>query len=102
MFSAAGFAKTWQYIDLFKQGLVCTVALSALTVVIGFFLGLLLAGMRIADLRPFRALGIDKNGRQRESGALLALSGFNPLKALATASVELVRETPMLVQLFIV
>ena len=23
MFSAAGFAKTWEYIDLFKQGLVC-------------------------------------------------------------------------------
>lgn len=82
--------------------MVCTVALSALTVVIGFFLGLLLAGMRIADLRPFRALGIDKNGRQRESGALLALSGFNPLKALATAYVELFRATPMLVQLFIV
>ena len=43
MLSAAGFAKTWKYIELFKEGLVCTVSLSALTVLFGFFLALFLA-----------------------------------------------------------
>jgi His/Glu/Gln/Arg/opine family amino acid ABC transporter permease subunit len=74
--SAAGFAKVWQYAELFKQGLICTLSLSALTVIFGFILALILALMR--------------------------LSKFKVLKYLATIYVEVFRATPMLVQLFIV
>ncbi|MCQ2398814.1 MAG: amino acid ABC transporter permease [Sphaerochaetaceae bacterium] len=76
MFSSAGFAKTWQYIDLFRQGLVCTISLSLFTVIFGFVLALVLALMR--------------------------LSRFKVLKTVAAAYVELFRATPMLVQLFVV
>lgn len=76
MLSSAGFAKTMQYIDLFKQGVICTVSLSALTVIFGFILALILALMRIAK--------------------------FHPFDYIATAYVEVFRATPMLVQLFIV
>jgi polar amino acid transport system permease protein len=76
MFSASGFAKTWQYIQLFKEGLICTLSLSALTVIFGFILALILALMR--------------------------MSKFKPLSWFATCYVELFRATPMLVQLFIV
>ena len=76
MFSASGFAKTWQYVQLFKEGLICTLSLSALTVIFGFILALVLALMRMSRIKP--------------------LSWF------ATCYVELFRATPMLVQLFIV
>ena len=102
MFTAAGFAKTWEYIDLFKQGLICTVSLSALTVIFGFILALLLAVMRLSNVCPFRALALDKDGHLRQQGFLAALSRFNPLSFLATAYVEVFRATPMLVQLFII
>ncbi len=76
MLSAAGFQKTLQYMTLFWQGAVCTVSLSALTVVFGFILALLLA--------------------------LCRLGKFKPLNLLAGIYVEIFRATPMLVQLFII
>lgn len=100
MFSAKGFAATWKYLNMFRDGLICTVSLSALTVIFGFILALLLAILRLSD-SPFRSLGVDKNGLLR-TGFLGALSRFNPLKLFATAYVEVFRATPMLVQLFIV
>jgi len=102
VFSAAGFAKTWEYIALFKEGLVCTVSMSLLTVVFGFVLALGLAVMRLSDFRPFRALGLTKEGRLRDGGPLLVLSRFNPLDFLATAYVEILRSTPVMVQVFII
>lgn len=102
MFSAAGFQKTWQYIGLFKEGLICTVSLSALTVVFGFILALFLAIFRLSDIRPFRALALDKDGHLREQGFLTKLSKFNPFNFLASVYVEVFRATPMLVQLFII
>ena len=76
MFSSAGFTKTWQYIELFKQGLITTLSLSALTVIFGFILALIIALIRLSKLRPF--------------------------DWLATAYVEVFRATPMLVQLFVI
>ena len=102
MFSAAGFAKTWEYIDLFKQGLVCTVSLSLLTVIFGFILALILAIMRLSNFRPFRSLGLTKDGRLREPGPLTVLSRFNPFDFLATAYVEILRSTPVMVQIFVI
>lgn len=76
MLSVQGFEKTLRYLDLFWQGVVCTVSLSALTVVLGFILALALALCRLGKLRI--------------------------LNILASIYVEFFRATPLLVQLFIV
>ncbi len=102
LFKLSNFSKIAPYAQLFRQGLLVTVLLSLFTVVIGFCLALILALMRMSNIRPFRFLGIDKEGHQRESGALLLISRFNPLEFLATAYVEILRSTPVIVQIFIV
>ena len=76
MLTISGFQKALEYWQLFLQGVVCTVSLSALTVVLGFILALVLATCRM--------------GRSRI------------LKAVSTAYVELFRATPMVVQVFII
>lgn len=76
MLTVAGFEKALAYWKLFLQGVVCTISLSALTVLFGFILALLIAMCRM--------------GRSRI------------LKAVSTAYVELFRATPMVVQVFII
>ena len=103
MFTKIGFEKTWQYIDLFKQGLICTVSLSALTVFFGFILALLLAVMRMSDINVYRLLPRETQWSLRlKGGAVYALSRFNPISFIASVYVEVFRATPMLVQLFII
>lgn len=87
-FTQEGFALTWDYRQLFIDGLVCTVSLSALTVIFGFILALVLAVMRLSNWHPFSFLA--------------ALGRFNPVSFIASIYVELFRATPMLVQLFII
>ena len=96
------FSKIAPYMQLFKQGLLVTVLLSLFTVVIGFCIALVLALMRMSNVRPLRNLGLDANGHLREGGFLALVSRFNPLSFLATAYVEVLRSTPVLVQIFIV
>ena len=98
----SNFSKIAEYAQLFEQGLLVTVLLSLFTVVIGFCLALILALMRMSNIRPFRALGIDKDGHQREKGLLAVISKFNPLSFIATAYVEILRSTPVIVQIFII
>lgn len=76
MLTAEGFQKTLKYLPLFGQGVVCTVSLSALTVIFGFILALILAICRLGKSKV--------------------------LKFLATCYVELFRATPMVVQIFII
>lgn len=76
MLSIQGFEKTLRYLDLFWQGVVCTISLSALTVILGFVLALVLALCRLGKLKI--------------------------LNILASIYVEFFRATPLLVQLFIV
>ena len=102
LITASGFEKSFQYIEHFKHGLIVTVLLAFFTVVFGFILGILLAIARMSDIRPFRFLSIDKNGRLRGNGFLLTLSKFNPLSFLATCYVEVIRSTPVLVQIMII
>ncbi|MDD3252649.1 MAG: amino acid ABC transporter permease [Lachnospiraceae bacterium] len=101
-FQMENFSKIVPYAQLFRQGMLVTVLLSVFTVLIGFCIALLLALMRMSDIRPFRALGLDKAGHPREGGALALISRFNPLSFLATAYVEVLRSTPVLVQVFII
>ena len=74
--SVDGFQSAFRYAEMFWQGLVCTLALSALTVLFGFIFALLLT--------------------------LIRRSRFAPLRFVATAYVEIFRATPMMVQLFLV
>ena len=101
MLSIEGFQSAFKYIQLFKEGLVCTVSLSAFTVVLGFVLALVLALMRMADFRPFRFLDNTQGGEGR-TGFLGTLSRFRPLNFLASVYIEVFRATPLMVQLFIV
>ena len=76
MFTLEGFKNTLDYMDMFLEGVVTTVSLSALTVLFGFVLALILALMRMSKVKVLR--------------------GF------ATAYVELFRATPMLVQILLI
>ena len=98
----SNFGKIAPYAQLFRQGLLVTVLLSLFTVAIGFVLALLLALMRMSNIRPFRGLAVKRNGHLREGGPLVWLSKFNPLSFIATAYVEILRSTPVLVQIFII
>ena len=101
MISKAGFLKAFKYWRMFADGLLCTVSLSALTVIFGFVLALILAVMRLSNFKPLKSLGINPDGSQKE-GFMGKLANFNPLSFIATCYVELFRATPMLVQLFII
>lgn len=101
------------YAQMFKEGLVVTILLSLFTVIIGFVLALILAVMRMSNFRPFLWLahafpGVfgfferDGSGMKRDSGFVYHLGRFNPLSFLATAYVEILRSTPVLVQIFII
>ena len=100
--SAEGFEKTFRYIQLIEKGVGVTVLLALFTVVIGFVLGILLAILRMTDIRPFRFLAYDRKGRLQSSKLLTAISKFNPVSFLATAYVEIIRSTPVLVQIMII
>jgi polar amino acid transport system permease protein len=101
------------YAQLFRQGLVVTVMLSLFTVLIGFVLAVILVLMRMSNFRPFLWLAhafpgvfgffeTDRNGLRRDAGFLYHLGRFNPLSFLATAYVEVLRSTPVIVQIFII
>ena len=76
MLSVNGFRAALKYLTMFKEGMICTVSLSFLTVVFGFLLALVLALMRMSRIKP--------------------------LSIFASIYVEVFRATPMLVQLFII
>ena len=97
-----GFEKTFRYLTLIEQGLLVTVLLAASTVAIGFVLGIILAIMRMSDIRPLRFLAYDRQGRLRNNRVLVTISKFNPISFLATAYVEILRSTPVLVQIMII
>ncbi len=96
------FSKLTPYVTLFLQGTVVTVMLSVFTVAIGFVLALILSAMRISRFYPFAFLGLDKEGHQMERGFKVTLSKFNPIAFIATAYVEILRSTPVIVQVAII
>ena len=56
MLTVQGFQKALEYWKLFLQGVVCTVSLSALTVIFGFILALILAICRMGRSRILKAI----------------------------------------------
>ena len=100
MLSSKGFEAAFSYIQLFLEGLVTTVTLSALTVICGFVLALVLALMRMSNIRPMSFLERIKGYKPNPVVKLIAR--FNPVSFIANVYVEVFRATPLLVQLFIV
>ena len=102
LLSLERFETTLKYWNLFEQGLLCTLLLSALAVIFGFIIAMVLALMRLSNVRPFAFLGRLPVRGDRLHAALHVIARFNPLRFIGTVYVEFVRSTPMLVQLFIV
>ncbi len=96
------FSKLSPYASLFWQGIAVTVMLSLFTVAIGFVLALILSAMRMSRFYPLAFLGLDREGHQREKGFGAFVGKFNPLSFLATAYVEILRSTPVIVQVAII
>ena len=87
----SNFSKIAPYAELFKQGIIVTVLLSVFTVAIGFCIALVLALMRMSNVRPFRSLGLDKDGHMREGGPLVWISLSSTMACLALFSFRLSR-----------
>ncbi len=102
LITAEGFQTTFQYGSMIWRGVAVTILLSLFTVLIGFVLGIILAILRMTDIRPLRFLAYGKNGRIRNNKTLVLISRFNPIAFLATAYVEIMRSTPVLVQIMII
>ena len=102
LITAEGFEKTFNFMKLIQQGLLVTVLLAILTVVIGFILGIILAIMRMTDIRPLRFLSYTKSGKLRKNRLLVGISKFNPISMIATIYVEVIRSTPVLVQIMLI
>ena len=113
MIKAENFTRILPFAQMFGEGIVVTVLLSLLTVIIGFALALVLAVMRMSNFRPLlmlshafpKSFGFfewDKTGLKRDAGFLYHLGRFNPFSLLATAYVEVIRSTPVLVQIWII
>ena len=76
MFTIDGFKATFEYWKMFRDGIICTISLSALTVLFGFILALMLALMRMSKSRI--------------------------LRCVSSCYVELFRATPMMVQVLLI
>ena len=107
------FPRILPFLQMFKEGVGVTVLLSLCTVLIGFALALVLAVMRMSNFRPFLMLSHafpkvfgfferDREGMKLDSGLLYHVGRFNPFSFLATAYVEIIRSTPVLVQIWII
>ena len=71
------------------QGLEVTLVLTVLSVILGSIIGVLIALMRTSNFQPFR------NSKNKK------LAKFNPLAFLGKIYVDIIRGTPLLVQLLI-
>ena len=80
----------WLYL---WHGLEVTLVLTVLSLLLGTVIGVIIALLRTSDVRPFKSLG-------RFSWAK-GLSRWNPLAWLGKVYVDIIRGTPLLVQLLI-
>ena len=89
-----------KYFPMFIQGAGTTILLAACTVILGVLLGLFLCLFRLSNFKPLRFLTRFKGSKF--FGWLAIVGEFNPLKFLAVAYIEIIRGTPLLVQLLII
>ena len=85
----------WQ-VFLF-EGVKYTLILSAIAVFFGSIFGIIIALGRMSNWKPFRSL----NKKKAKKGIIHAISEFNPISFLCSAYTEILRDTPLLLQLYL-
>ncbi len=78
------------------HGLEVTLVLTVLSLLLGIVIGVVVALMRTSDWRPFRRLKSKKDDDWRSK-----IAKCNPLAIIAKLYVDIIRGTPLLVQLLI-
>ena len=81
------------------HGLEVTIVLTTISVIVGLFLGLILALLRISKATPFAFLS--RLQKKKTSKLLGYITAFNPFQVFAQIYISLIRGTPVLVQLLI-
>lgn len=81
------------------HGLEVTIVLTTISVIVGLFLGLILALLRTSKATPF--IFLFRLQKKNPSKLLRWIATFNPLQFFAQVYIGLMRGTPVLVQLLI-
>lgn len=81
------------------HGLEVTIVLTTISVIVGLFLGLILALLRTSKVTPFAFLSHLQ--KKKTSKLLRYITAFNPFQVFAQIYISLIRGTPVLVQLLI-
>lgn len=79
------------------EGVKITLILSAIAVGFGSVLGIIIALGRMSNWKPFRFV----NKKKAKKGFVHKLSEFNPISFLCSAYTEILRDTPLLLQLYL-
>ena len=85
----------WQ-VFLF-EGVKYTLILSAIAVFFGSIFGIVIALGRMSNWKPFHSL----NKKKVKKGFIYKVSEFNPISFLCSAYTEVLRDTPLLLQLYL-
>ena len=85
----------WQVFLL--EGLRYTLILSAIAVFFGVIFGAFIALGRMSNIKPFKKL----NKKKAKKGFIHWLSEFNPVSWICSVYIEVIRGTPLLLQLYL-
>ena len=85
----------WQVFLL--EGVKYTLILSAIAVFFGSIFGIIIALGRMSNWKPFHSL----NKKKVKKGFIYKVSEFNPISFLCSAYTEVLRDTPLLLQLYL-
>ncbi len=89
------FKDYWQVFLL--EGLKYTLILSAIAVFFGVIFGAVIAFGRMSNIKPFHFV----NKRHKKKGFVHWLANFNPISFLCSFYTEVIRGTPLLLQLYL-
>ena len=79
------------------EGVKYTLILSAIAVFFGSIFGVVIALGRMSNWKPLRFL----NKKKAKKGVVYSISEFNPISFLCSAYTEILRDTPLLLQLYL-
>ena len=85
----------WQIFLL--EGLKFTLILSAIAVFFGVILGSFIAFGRMSNIKPFKSF----NKKKKKKGFIFKLANFNPVSWICSVYTEIIRGTPLLLQLYL-
>lgn len=87
--------KYWHVFIL--EGLRYTLILSAIAVFFGVLLGAFIAIGRMSNIKPFKSI----NKSKKKKGFIHWLANFNPISWFCSVYIEVIRGTPLLLQLYL-